>query len=54
VTASAGLPKRELKLEHVYLGYWIAHSRKMAYKVRFQPLERLTGEGWVPMEFGGA
>ena len=45
---------RELCLEHVYLGYWIAHSRKMAYKVRFQPLERLSGEGWVPMELGGA
>jgi len=40
---------RELRLDHVYLGYWIADSRKMAYKVRFQPLERLSGEGWVPL-----
>lgn len=31
---------------HVYLGYWIDHSRKMAYKTRFQPLEGLGAEGW--------
>jgi arginyl-tRNA--protein-N-Asp/Glu arginylyltransferase len=39
---------RELGLDHVYLGYWIAGSPKMAYKARFQPLERLTPEGWLP------
>ncbi|MEO3429782.1 arginyltransferase [Pelagibius sp. CAU 1746] len=31
---------------HVYLGYWIDHSRKMAYKTRFQPLEAFGTEGW--------
>jgi arginyl-tRNA--protein-N-Asp/Glu arginylyltransferase len=36
----------ELGLPHVYLGYWIAESPKMAYKIRFQPLERLTDRGW--------
>lgn len=36
-------------LEHVYLGYWIRDSRKMAYKSSFRPLEHLTPEGWVEL-----
>jgi leucyl-tRNA---protein transferase len=39
----------ELRLPYVYLGYWIAGSSTMAYKARFQPLERLTPLGWRPM-----
>lgn len=31
---------------HVYLGYWIENSRKMAYKTRFQPLEGLIDGTW--------
>jgi leucyl-tRNA---protein transferase len=38
-------------LPYVYLGYWIAESRKMAYKTRFQPLEALGPDGWRPLEF---
>jgi arginine-tRNA-protein transferase len=38
----------ELGLPYVYLGYWIDGCRKMAYKSRFQPLERLEGSRWVP------
>jgi arginine-tRNA-protein transferase len=38
---------RALGLSHVYLGYWIEHSPKMAYKSRFTPQERLIDGRWV-------
>ncbi|HEY9548038.1 MAG TPA: arginyltransferase [Kiloniellaceae bacterium] len=37
---------RQAGAPHVYLGYWIERSRKMAYKTRFRPLEGLGPEGW--------
>jgi len=33
-------------LQYVYLGYWIAESRKMAYKTRFPGAELLGPNGW--------
>ena len=39
---------RSLGLPYVYLGYWIGESQKMAYKMRFQPLQALSGVQWVP------
>lgn len=30
---------RESGLEHLYLGYWIRDSRKMAYKIGYRPIE---------------
>lgn len=38
---------RSVGYPYVYLGYWIEGSRKMRYKERFQPQERLTSRGWV-------
>jgi len=39
-----------LELRYVYLGFWVASSRKMAYKATFKPLEMYTSEGWKPLE----
>jgi arginine-tRNA-protein transferase len=41
--ARAGLP-------YVYLGYWVESSRRMAYKAKFRPLERLSPDGWRRFE----
>lgn len=37
---------RTAGLAHVYLGYWVEGSRKMAYKARFRPQEHLGPNGW--------
>lgn len=41
------LRARAAGLPYVYLGYWVRGSQRMAYKARFQPIERLSGNGWV-------
>jgi len=37
---------RKLDLPYLYLGYWIAQSRKMAYKIEFQPMQGLVSGRW--------
>ena len=51
VMAAIGLLRRR---EHpfLYLGYWIARSRKMSYKAQFRPLQALGPAGWVSLEPG--
>ncbi len=39
---------RMLNLPWLYLGYWIADSRKMAYKAGFTPQQRLIDGVWYP------
>jgi leucyl-tRNA---protein transferase len=41
---------RQMGLAYVYLGYWVHGSRKMDYKGRFLPQERLAPEGWLRVE----
>ena len=33
-------------LKYLYLGYWVAQSRKMSYKSRFRPFEIFIGQQW--------
>ena len=40
---AAGLP-------FLYLGYWVEGSRKMSYKARFAPQQRLLSSGWARFE----
>jgi arginine-tRNA-protein transferase len=41
---------RRMGLPYVYLGYWVQGSRKMDYKGRFLPQQRLTPDGWKRVE----
>ncbi len=41
---------RRMGLAYVYLGYWVRGSRKMDYKAKFLPQERLGPDGWLRVE----
>ena len=41
---------RAMGLSYLYLGYWVEGSRKMDYKARFLPQERLMPQGWERVE----
>ena len=41
---------RRMGLPYVYLGYWVQGTRKMDYKGRFLPQQRLTPDGWKLVE----
>lgn len=41
---------RALGLPWLYLGYWIAESRKMAYKTNFRPIEAYRNGQWSELE----
>lgn len=41
---------QSLSLPYLYLGYWIAQSRKMAYKASFQPIQALAGGVWRTLD----
>jgi len=38
---------KQMGLAYVYLGYWVRGSKKMDYKGRFLPQERLLPDGWT-------
>jgi leucyl-tRNA---protein transferase len=41
---------KAMGLPYLYLGYWVDGSKKMAYKARFTPQERLLPQGWVRVD----
>jgi arginine-tRNA-protein transferase len=41
---------RKLNLDFVYLGYWIKNSRKMAYKIEYQPAQGLLDGVWRTLD----
>lgn len=38
---------RRLRLPSLYLGYWIKHCQKMAYKIAYRPIELLINNEWL-------
>ncbi len=38
---------RRLKLDYLYLGYWIKQCQKMSYKMDYKPIELYVNNSWV-------
>ena len=43
---------QQLRLPHLYLGYWIDQSEKMNYKARFRPAEIMQHGEWTAFSSG--
>ena len=41
---------RQLGLEYLYLGYWIADCQKMSYKTSYQPLQGFVDGQWQKLD----
>jgi arginyl-tRNA--protein-N-Asp/Glu arginylyltransferase len=41
---------KAMGLPYLYLGYWVDGSKKMDYKARYKPQERLLANGWVRVD----
>ena len=39
-----------MALPYLYLGYWVAGSKKMDYKAQYAPLELFTNGEWSLLE----
>jgi leucyl-tRNA---protein transferase len=44
---------RRARLPYLYLGYWVEGSKKMDYKARFLPQQRLAPSGWLRIDAQG-
>ena len=42
---------QQLKLDWLYLGYWIQQSKKMRYKSEYRPQQRLIDNRWVTVGY---
>ena len=41
---------KTMGLPYLYLGYWVEGSKKMGYKARYKPQERLLAHGWARVD----
>ena len=44
---------QRLKLDYLYLGYWIKQCNKMSYKLSYKPIELYVNNKWISSETQG-